>query len=110
MVQTTRKGTRWAKKVDDWLQSLGFTTSRRDWMDAGDDIEAELGGLWLSVEAKNHQAHDFAGWLKQAQKNAGVDRIPVVIAHRRGQAHPAGAYVVLSGAAFADLVKKARGW
>ncbi len=99
------KGTRWVARVGEWLGAQGFAVSRTRWMEPGDDLQAARGELNLSVEAKNQRALQLAGWVDQAERNAADGAIPVVIAHRLGHTQPGRAYVVMSGDAFARLVK-----
>lgn len=103
-VNTHRKGSRWRRAVQDWLGHNGWATRFRGLGEAGDDITASRAGLALSVECKDHQRFDLAGWVDQAERQAPVDAIPIVIAHRRGHASVNGAYVVMSGRAFARLM------
>lgn len=63
----------------------------------GDDI------VWegpASIEVKDHAKLDLAGWLRQAQDNAG-GRPAVVVHKKRGTAQAEGWYATLS---FADLL------
>jgi hypothetical protein len=103
-MNTHRKGSRWRRTVQSWLDDLGCVTSFRPWMQAGDDVRATLGDLALSIEAKDHRSLDLAGWIKQAEANSPADHVPVVIAKRRGKTSPADAYFILSGASFARLI------
>lgn len=103
-MSTTRKGTAWAKKVDDLMRGIGFVR-RRAWMDAGDDMTVTLPSVTLSVEAKDHRKYDFAGWVDQAVRQAGPGEIPVVVAHRNGKAEAADGYVVMRGEDFVRLMK-----
>ena len=64
----------------------------------GDDI------VWdgpCSIEVKDVARMDLAGWLRQAQDNAG-DRVGVVVHKKRGVAQAEGWYCTL---AFADLLR-----
>ena len=104
-MSTITKGTRWAHKVRTFLDELGYETTAKAWMEPGDDILAKRGMLTLSVEAKDHRKLGLAGWVDQAERQAPEGAIPVVVAHRLGKAGVAEAYVILSGAAFADLLE-----
>jgi hypothetical protein len=103
-MSTINKGTRWAKLVEDFLADLGFTVTRSRWFDSGDDMTAALPGMVLSVEAKNHQRIDLAGFVDQAETQARATEIPVVFIHRRGHVGCADGYVVMSGHAFRRLI------
>jgi hypothetical protein len=104
-MSTITKGTRWAHRVREFLEAAGYETTSRAWMERGDDITARRGMLELSVECKDHRALNLAGWIDQAARQAPEGAIPVVVAHRLGKAGVAEAYVVLSGAAFAELLE-----
>jgi hypothetical protein len=56
-----------------------------------------------SIEVKDHAKMDLAGWLRQAQDNAGDD--PAVVWHKkRGTADAEGWYVTMSGEDFLALI------
>jgi hypothetical protein len=97
-----RKGAAWQTAVRAALapHATGEVRARSAGED-GDDLACTLAGVPLSIECKNARAHDFAGWLDQAMNNAPEYAVPVVIAHRRGKAHPLDAYAVLT---LADLL------
>ena len=109
-MNTTRKGTRWVKKVDDWLVRHGFQTRRTQWMEPGDDITARLysSQLELSVEGKDHAKITLAAFVDQAERNAGDHQVPLCVVKRRGKTEVDDAYIVMSGRAFADLLRRLR--
>jgi len=102
-VATIRKGGAWRRVVELWLQDHGFDTTCRGLGFAGDDIVAVRGPLALSVEAKNDKSMALAAFVDQAHANAGV-AVPIVVAHRRNHATADGAYFILTGRAFAQLL------
>jgi hypothetical protein len=104
-MNTTTKGTRWRRQVQDWLEALGYDCVARPWMQPGDDMTVRRGMLALSVETKDHRALALSTWVDQANRQAPDGQIPVVIAHRLGKAKPQDCYVIMSGAAFADLLE-----
>lgn len=104
-MSTVDKGRRWVHRVDEYLQNLGFATVTRPWMTSGDDITARSEYLELSTECKDHRVLAFSSWLDQAEKNAPVGAIPVVIAHRLGHTDVDSAYVVMTGRSFRDLLE-----
>jgi hypothetical protein len=104
-MNTTTKGTRWRRQVQDWLESLGYECQAKPWMAPGDDMTATRGMLTLSVETKDHRALSLASWVDQAERQCPDGQIPVVVAHRLGKAKPESSYVILSGAAFAELLE-----
>ena len=81
-----RKGSRAEVAVVHALRRAGWEadTSRNvlEGRRTGDDI------VWdgpASIEVKDHAKMDLAGWLRQAEENAG-DRVPVVVHKKRGTA------------------------
>lgn len=99
-----RKGSRAEVEVVHALRRAGWEadTSRNvlEGRRTGDDI------VWdgpASIEVKDHAKMDLAGWLRQAQDNAGDD--PAVVWHKkRGTARAEGWYVTMSGEDFLRLV------
>lgn len=102
-MNTHRKGSRWRRAVEVWLQGAGFETTSRGIGFAGDDIVAVRAQLVLSIEAKNAKTIDLAGFVDQAVANANGS-IPTVVVHRRGHIAVDDAYVVLPGRAFIELL------
>ena len=97
-----RKGSRAEVAVVHALRRAGWDadTSRNvlEGRRTGDDI------VWdgpASIEVKDHAKLDLAGWLRQAQDNAG-DRVGVVVHKKRGVAEAEGWYCTL---AFGDLLR-----
>ena len=99
-----RKGSRAEVAVVHALRRAGWDadTSRNvlEGRRTGDDI------VWdgpASIEVKDHAKMDLAGWLRQAQENAG-DRAGVVWHKKRGTADAEGWYVTMSGEDFLRLI------
>lgn len=108
MLATQRKGSNWQRAVFRYLTAAGMLCKRRSLGEAGDDITAQRvrrHSLTLSVECKNHNKIDLAGWVTQAEKQAPLGQIPVVWAKRRGKSSPADGYVIMSGDRFATLLE-----
>lgn len=83
-----RKGAGAEVAVVNWLRANGYPDARRYL--AGDgrqpgDIDAIPG---VALEVKNQKAHDIAGWLRQAEAEAGLDRLPVLVVKPRGVVDP----------------------
>ena len=99
-----RKGSRAEVAVVHALRRAGWDadTSRivLEGRRTGDDI------VWdgpASIEVKDHAKLDLAGWLRQAQENAGDD--PAVVWHKkRGTADAEGWYVTMCGEDFLALI------
>ena len=118
MTNTHGKGSRWRHDVERWFTDAGFATTVRGIGYQGDDVlvcrSARTTGLpmvslRLSVEAKNHRELDLAGFVDQASRQAAdYDELtlPLVVAHRRGHARVDGAYCVMPGWAFIELVTR----
>lgn len=100
------KGTAWATKVMRAFTARGMGVSRRQWMDAGDDLQVM--SHRLSVEAKNHRTYKFGAWIDQAVKQSPGHLIPVVWAHRNGKAAAEDGFVVMRGSDFLDLLQGKR--
>jgi hypothetical protein len=103
-----RKGSRAEVAVVHALRRAGWSadTSRNvlDGRRTGDDI------VWdgpASIEVKDVAKMDLAGWVRQAQDNAG-DRPGVVWHKKRGTAAPEGWYVTMTGADFLRLIGEQR--
>ena len=109
MVATHVKGSVWRRKVCVWLEALGYSATFRSIGVQGDDITSTVGKVDLSIEAKNHKSHDFSGWLTQAQGNAPIGSVPIVIAHRRGRSSVDDCFVVMTGSALAQLLSAIEG-
>ena len=99
-----RKGSRAEVAVVHALRRAGWDaeTSRNalEGRRTGDDI------VWngpASIEVKDHARMDLAGWLGQAQDNAG-NRPAVVWHKKRGTADAEGWYVTMSGEDFLSLI------
>lgn len=103
-MSTHVKGSVWRRKVCIWLEGQGYSAEFRSIGVQGDDVTTRVGKVDLSIEAKNHKAHDFSGWLTQAQGNAPDGHVPVVIAHRRGRSTVEEGYVIMTGSAFSMLL------
>lgn len=99
-----KKGNAWRRKCVVFLEGLGFNVTVRGIGFAGDDLRARLAPLDLSIECKDHNRHDLAGWVDQAEENA-EGAVPLVMFHRRGYLTPDRGYVLMSGEAFARLVE-----
>jgi len=105
------KGTAWESAVVNWLRSTAGFDARRKVQagglgDQGDITVEET--PWLVIEAKAAKAHDFAGWVGEANieaRNAGVST-GVVWVKRRGKASPQDGYVVMDGATFRGLLSR----
>jgi hypothetical protein len=102
-VSTIDKGNRWRRRCVLFLEGLGFSVTVRGIGFAGDDLKATLDDLDLSIECKDHNRYDLAGWVKQAGDNA-EGGIPVIFAHRRGKFLVEDGYVIMPGSSFARLV------
>jgi Holliday junction resolvase len=100
------KGKQWQRDVRVWAASHGWAVHARSSGEAGDDLAVEAGRVRLSVECKNAQAHNLAGWVDQAvaqRRDAGS--LPLLVVKRRGKPLVSDAYVVMRGCDFALLLK-----
>lgn len=79
-----RRGADAERKVVNWLRDNGYPDARRYL--AGDgrqpgDIDAIPG---VVIEVKDVAASAWPSWCEQAAKQAGVDRLPIVVRRTRG--------------------------
>lgn len=104
MIATHRKGSRWRRDVQDWLDARGWETRFRSVGEAGDDITAVQGVTRLSIECKNHKTITLAAFVDQCRGNAPAGEIPVVFIKRKGRASVDDCYVVMDAATFDRIV------
>lgn len=101
------KGSKAERDVADFLAAVGVPCER---IPAGATLDR--GDLWVpnaawpTIDVKNQQALDLAGWIDRAQEQAyNAGREAGVVWHkRRGKASPADWYVTMTGADFAALM------
>jgi hypothetical protein len=103
-LHTNRKGSAWRFLVQQFLEDLGCTVTRRGIGDEGDDLTAVQNGVTFSVEAKNHREMKISAFVDQAERQCPDGQIPVVFAHRRNKATVDDGYVIMSGRAFRRLI------
>lgn len=103
-IATHVKGSAWRRKVCIWLEERGYPAEFRSIGVPGDDVTTRVGQVDFSIEAKNHQAHAFSEWITQAQGNAPIGSIPIVIAHRRGRSTVDDGYVLMTGRELSRLL------
>lgn len=110
MNRSKAKGTSWEFSIVRYLADFWPHVERR--AQEGSKDRGDIAGIpGVVIEAKNCQALDLSGWLKEAHKerdNAGVD-VGVVWAHRKGKSAAADGYVIMDGRTFAHLLQEA-GW
>jgi len=99
------KGSQWERDIAKYLVEAGFIYAERRYGAGNTQDKGDINGLpGLVIEAKNHKTMDFAGWLREAERerqNAKAD-YGIVVAKRRGKG-AAEAYVVMTLADFARL-------
>jgi hypothetical protein len=98
-----QKGRQFESDVVEYLRSYGFPAAerrrQRGAKDAG-DIAGVLGVVW---ECKNHKDHDLAGFVDEAEREAGSE-IGIVVLKRRGK--PASdAYAIVSLRTMAAILR-----
>lgn len=106
-------GARFERTIADWLKvrlnndtiDRRVKNGRNDRGDIG-GVKTALGGR-VVIEAKDAARHDLAGWLSEAQTEAGNDDavIGAVVFKRRGTANPARQYVLMDLETFARLLE-----
>lgn len=102
MTNSRRKGQEYERDVNAWGSAIFGT--RWTWLNGPghDGEDFDLAGK-LSIEAKNEKRFDLAGWLRQADEQAGPDRLPVVIAKKPGTTSVADHYAIMTCRDFAAL-------
>lgn len=103
------RGTRWETTIVDYLRANGFPHVERR-APGGAKDRGDIAGIpGLVVEAKSASRIDLATWAREVEAeraNAGA-AYGVVWAKRRGKADAGQGYVVMDGAAFAQLLRAA---
>jgi hypothetical protein len=104
-------GTKWESAVVAYLNARGWVHAERRTLSGNlDRGDINLGnGAPVVIECKHHNRLELAAWLDEAADEAANAHVPlgVVWAHRKGKASPADGYVVMSGEAFATLLRDA---
>jgi hypothetical protein len=103
MVNSRAKGARYERQVELWLSSQfgdRITRTNRSGFD-GEDFD--LDGL-VSIEVKNCARLELSAWLAQADRDAGPDRLPIVLHKRRGSSSVGDDYVTLKARDLAALL------
>ena len=102
-VNSRRKGARYERDVELWLSSQFGDRITRVNRSGFNGEDFDLDGL-LSIEVKNCQKLELGSWLAQADRDAGPDRIPIVLHKRRGSSSVADDYVTLTARDLAALL------
>ena len=109
MSASMRKGTGWETKIVEYLRTRYWPHAERRAKTGAVDKGDIAGIIGVVIEAKNHNQHNFAGWLDEAKKealNAHAD-FGVAWIHRRGYASAKDGFVVMDGETFTDLLRDA---
>lgn len=113
MSAATRKGTAFETLITHWLRvrlSSDYIERRAKSgaNDKGDiaGVRTAMGGR-VVIEVKNHNRHELATWLDEAEIERGNDDavVGVVMFKRRGTTNPAEQYVLMTAEAFARLLE-----
>ncbi len=100
-----RKGRRWELEVAAALTRLGVPAERfTEPGHAREDIVVAA-WPWLAVEAKSQARLDLAGWVRQAQTQAGPHRVGIVVHKRHGVGDATQAWVTCT---LEDMVRAIR--
>ena len=101
-----RKGATFERAVVEYLRGAGLPYVERAYGAGRPDDVGDIDGLpgW-TIEVKNHQRLDLAGWVDEAEveRANGRQRFAAVVAKRRGKS-TGSAYVVMTLATFAELL------
>ena len=111
MNASKQKGTRFESSIVGYLQwRFGTRDIERRALngarDTGDIAGVKAHGQRLVIEAKNHNRHNLAGWLTEAETEAGNDDAlaGIVIFKRRGTTDPSQQYALMTVASLAALI------
>jgi hypothetical protein len=97
------KGANYERKLARWIvERLGVEARRHRGGFSGDDIEHEL--PFISFEAKNRNENRLGQWVDQANAQARIGQIPVVVHHRTGKGSISDDFFTLDGDGFAALL------
>ena len=102
-VNSRRKGATYERKVELWLTAQFGDRITRVNRSGFNGEDFDLDGL-LSIEVKNCAKLELGAWLAQADRDAGPDRIPIVLHHKRGNSDVGGDYVTLYARDLAALL------
>lgn len=92
-----QKGTAWETTSKRWLNEQGIAAG-----DMNKHGRLDRGDIWLpgvTVEAKNEKKYQLAEWIAELESEVANNRhdFGFVLAHRKGKASPADAYVITTG-------------
>jgi hypothetical protein len=103
VVNSRAKGARYEREVELWLSSQfgdRITRTNRSGFN-GEDFD--LDGL-VSIEVKNCAKLELSAWLAQADRDAGPDRLPIVLHKKRGSSSVGDDYITLFARDLAALL------
>lgn len=105
------KGTKWQKRIEDYLADQGIKARRQALHGTNDRGDLHVGPLEspVVIEAKNQSRHSLGEWLDEATtETANADgQAGLVWFHRRGKGSPGEGYVLMDGATAAYLLREA---
>ena len=111
MSKAVDKGSKWRKRIEDFLANEGIHPRRQALYGLNDRGDIHVGPYEspVVIEAKDRARHDLSGWLDEANEECGNagGQLGVVWFHRRGRSDAAGGYVLMSGQDFAYLLREA---
>lgn len=105
------RGTAWESAIVTYLIQEGWLNTERRALSGGQD-KGDISGIpGVMIEAKNAKALTLGTWIKEVITQTLNARAEIGVAwiKRRGHSSPGEAYVVMTGATFAYLLKCA-GW
>lgn len=111
MSAAKRAGTSWESAIVAYLSANGFPHAERRALNGAKDRGDIAGIPGVVIEAKNRKVIDLAGFIDEAEAERANDgaRLGVAWIKRRGRGSAGDGYVVLTGAAFVELLRLA-GW
>lgn len=107
------KGSAYERSIVNYLNECGFGTerTRAGWTDDRGDVHgiSDRLGVPFTVECKNHQRLNLAGWISELHAEIGNAKgvLGVLVHKRRGTQNPAEQYATLPLGMLVSLLKEA---
>lgn len=83
-INSRQKGAGGERELANVLKSHGYAAARGQQFSGGADSPDVVGLPGFHIEAKRVEAGNPYNWLSQAQRDAGFDKIPLVIHRKNG--------------------------
>jgi Holliday junction resolvase len=84
-INSRNKGASAERELANLLRERGYDAARGQQHKGGTDSPDVVGLPGIHIECKRVQAGNLYNWLAQAIKDAGADKVPVVVHRRNGK-------------------------